>query len=246
MTAPSPLTPELAAALHGASAARFLATRDRGGQPHLVPALSAQAAEDGHIRFAAILPQQTLNDLEANDECALLVVDQDLRWWTLSTRFSGFVDSEGNEKIKRWGRLEVEAVEACDRYRRLRLAVEYGWAGKLGIPKGDDYADTLPRDLARKLATLKAVKGIAYINEDERVTALPCMSLVPAGPGALVCPTKTAPLLQRIPEQTAVAVCLLTFAPSAHQIVGVWEGMGGGFFRTHATIRVRDVLPALA
>ena len=239
-------TEKLAEALQGETSARFLATLDAEDRPHFVPALSAQRNEEGLIRFAAMLPRDTLANLQNNSCCALLIVDQSFRWWTLRTTFTGFVEGEPGAKIKRWGWLRPEGVLAAGKYKRLRLASEYGWTNRLGIPKGDDYAATLPQEISRQINTLKAVKGIAFADEEGDVTALPCLSLVPAGAGALVCGTKTVPALQTIDEGADVAVCVLTFAPNAFHLCGEWEGLGGGFLRSNATIRVTGIRSALA
>lgn len=236
---------ELRQALHGISSARFLATRDGDGRPDFVPALSAELTDDDLIRLAMVLPQQTEANLATHPDCALLVVDQDLAWWSLQTRLAGFADGEPGEKVERWALLEVEGVQSSGRHGRLRLAWEYGWIRSLGMPKHDDYAETLPAEIARRFAPLKAVKGVAWVGEDDRLMTLPCLTMVPGGPGALVCGTKATPALREIPTDAEVAVCLLTFAPSAYQIIGRFEGTGGGLLPSQITVRVLRRRPAL-
>ncbi|NLH50553.1 MAG: hypothetical protein GX444_18415 [Myxococcales bacterium] len=240
------LDERLAAALRGNDAARFLATRDRDGRPYLVPALSAQSAEGGLIRFAAIFPAAVERNLALGGSLALLVVDEKLRWWSLAGRLEGFADGAAGEAVRRWGRLRPTGLLARGEPSTWGLVAEYSLLRLFGIPRGDGYADTLPREVALRLQTLQNVKGIAFVDAENRLIALPCQSLRPAGPGAVVCGTWLVPELRRVPPLARVAICVLTFEPNAYQIHGCFEGIGGGLLRTAATIRVSGLQPALA
>ena len=236
----------LAAALRGNHAARFLATCDRDGRPSLVPALSARVAEDEGIRFAAIFPEAVERNLALGGSLALLVVDEKLRWWSLAGRLEGFTDGAAGEPVRRWGRLRPTGLLARGEHPAWSLIAEYSLLRLFGIPRGDEYAETLPGEVARQLQTLQNVKGLAFVDAANRLTALPCQSLRPAGAGALVCGTRLVPELRRVPQAARVAICVLTFAPNAYQIHGCFEGIGGGLLRTAATIRVNGLQPALA
>jgi len=236
----------LAEALHGNNSARFLATLGEDGRPNLVPALSAVAVNDRLVRVAAILPDQPRVNIAHNPLVALLVIDQTMRWWSLAMHADGYETGRLGEKVGRWLRLELQQIVQRGTMGRLALAGEYGLVRALGIPKGESYADLLPQQIARKLSTIKAIKALAFVDDRERVGALPCLSLVPAGPGALVCGTRVVPPLRAISVDTPVAVCLLTFEPNAYQILGWFEGVGGGLLRSNATIRVLGMAPALA
>ncbi|HPQ71653.1 MAG TPA: pyridoxamine 5'-phosphate oxidase family protein [bacterium] len=243
---PDAIDGRLAEALHGNNSARFLATLGEDGRPNLVPALSAVAANDRLVRVAAILPDQPRINIANNPHVALLVIDQSMRWWSLAMHADGYEAGKPGDKVGRWLRLEQQNIVHQGTMGRLALAAEYGLVRALGIPKGESYADLLPQQIARKLSTLKAIKALAYVDAHERVSALPCLSLVPAGPGALVCGTRVAPQIRAIPVDTPVAVGLLTFEPNAYQILGWFEGAGGGLLRTNVTIRVLGMAPALA
>lgn len=236
----------LAEALHGNNSARFLATLGEDGRPNLVPALSAIAVNERLVRVAAILPDQTRVNIAHNPAIALLVIDQAMRWWSLEMEAAGYEAGQPGEKVGRWLMLKLVRIAHEGKMSRLALSAEYGLMRALGIPKGESYADNLPKRIARKLSTLKAIKALAYADPAGRVGVLPCFSLVPAGPGALVCATRIAPQIREIEVDTPVAVCLLTFEPNAHQILGWFEGIGGGLLRTNATIRVLGMAPALA
>lgn len=238
--------PRLKAALTHERAARFLATRDQSGQPYLVPALSAALTDDGDIRFAAVLPTVVDRNLRHHPECGFLVIDQRLQWWSIGATLSRFDEGAPGEKIRRWGVARPSHVWSAGKVSSWRLTVEYSLIRMLGIPKGDNYRDVLPPDVAQRLSMLKAVKAIAFLDDEQNPVALPCGSLVPAGPGALVCGTRATPQLAGIPEEAPVAICLLTFVPSAYQIHGWFEGVGGGLLRNSATIRVAGLHPALA
>jgi Pyridoxamine 5'-phosphate oxidase len=235
----------LQAALAGNSAARFLATCDAAGLPHVVPALSAQLAPGERVRFAAVLPEATEHNLTAGAACALLVIDEKMRWWSLGLRFVGFTAGEPGAPVQRWGELAFERLLAQGKIGSLRLTGEFTLIRAFGIAGGEDYADTLPGDIARRLGTLKAVKAMSFVDADGAPVALPCPTLTPAGPGAMVFGVKAVPQLASLVAGTDVAVCLLTFAPAAYQIFGRFEGVGGGLLPGTATIRVRGVRPAL-
>ncbi|MDP8225255.1 MAG: hypothetical protein P9L99_17980 [Candidatus Lernaella stagnicola] len=239
---PSPL---LQQALTGDGAARFLATRGADDQPSLVPALSARRDGD-ELRLAAVLPDRVLHDLGHDPRSALLVIDQRMNWWNLQTEFVAFEDGAPGDPIGRWGRLRPVAVTAAGRISSLRLTIEYAVVRMFGIARGDDYPHELPQEVAQRFSMLKAVKSVAYLDEDGKPLALPCFSMVPAGSGALVCGTGTVAPLRDIPAGAPVAICLLTFQPQAYQIHGWFEGVGGGLLPHAASIKVGRLVPALA
>lgn len=241
-----PMDEILSAALRGNHAARFLATRDENGIPSLVPALSANLADGQIIRVAAILPAAVKSDLLRGGPVTLLVIDEKLRWWSLAVSLAGWADGASGERVRRWVLLRPTELRASGRYSSLGLVAEYSLLRVFGVAKGDDFTETLPREVAGKLQTLQNVKALAFVNEQDQLEALPCQSLMPAGPGALVCGTRTLPRLRSIPPGAPVAACVLTFEPNAYQIQGRFEGLGGGLFRTAATFRVAGLRPALA
>jgi len=236
-------TPHLADAMHGRHAARFLATRDDAGQPYLVPALSAELQDDGLVQFAAILPPPIPQNLHRHPICALLVIDEKLRWWCLRFRFAGLKPGNPQTPIKNWIVLEPQALVIHGQYSGLRLILEFTKIRMLGTAGDGDFPHPLPNEIARHLPTLKTIKGVACLDPDGAPLALPCLSLTTAGPGALICPTGQIPRLREIPNGAPLAICLLTFEPNAYQIHGCL--LGGGRRRHRVVIRIEGVRPAL-
>ena len=84
------LSPEVMRALSGPRTPKFLATRDAGGTPNVVPVLSLEAADERTIIFGELMIWKTRRNLGADPRLSILVLSADLRGWAIRGRFVEF------------------------------------------------------------------------------------------------------------------------------------------------------------
>lgn len=99
----------------------------------------------------------------------------------------------------------------------------------------------MPLPVKEKFSRLKAIKMLAYCDEDGYPDILPALSLLPADERTLVFrPPPPGTLAVGKP----VAACVITFEPVAYQIKGRFVGIRGGIGGQIGLIAVNEVYSA--
>lgn len=228
--------------LLGLNTPKFLATLGPDGRPNVVPVLSISPGDDpGVLLFGEFMINKTRRNLEANPRLAVLVVSQDLAFFTVRGRLVDFrrsgpeFDRVSSQPLFRYnpytglrsvgimqveraseiGHLSAAAVVLSVLVRRLRAAT----AARAVHAEGK--TTPFPRPVREKFSRLKALKVLAWAGEDGYPRVVLDPGMVPGGPGLVVHPGS------RLPGGIPLAAAVLTPDPVAYQVKGRLAGDGG-------------------
>ncbi len=224
-------------AFHGEMVPKFLATRDAGGRPNVVPIVSLDAVDDRTLVFAELFTWKTRDNLEADPRVAVAVVTEDLCAWTIRGRFREYVEGgpyvdHMNAKdifrynayvgVTRVGVIDVEEVTGAWQFNKLGVAYSLlpCWLLRRFFGAASDGA--LPPRVAEKFARTHSVKVMACMGSDGHPLVCPTFSLVPArGASMLVHLGRAQRPVRALGRGREVAASVITMDPIAYQVKGV-------------------------
>ncbi len=233
-------TPGLMEALRGEMTPKFLATRNAGGMPNVVPVVSIMPADDqpDTLFFGNFLLRKSLQNLQQDPRVGILVITQDLQGWILKGEFVEFqrtgpyVERQMNSSLLRYnaytgirnaGVIRVMSLEGSFRISKLQVAVDYLQARLAALRVvGGPGTVSMPAAVRKEFAKMVAVKVLAWLDVDGCPLVVPTLSLQPAGPKAML--GRTRPGLPAPPPGAVVASNVLTFEAISYQVKGRWEG----------------------
>jgi len=264
MSAPSSrsgLDPETITALSGSRTPKFLATRDDGGTPNVVPVLSLEAVDERTIIFAELMIWKTRRNLEADQRVSILAISADLRAWTIKGRFKEFqrtgphydhlMKSEDVRYNAYSGIRSAGVIEVLDAARQLRFsraglmvdAIRSRWlARRLTGSGGGEFA--MPRQLREKFGRIRAAKAVAFLDDEGHPECLPAMAMATAGAAGLVWGGSGSEQLAFPRSGQRVAAAVITMEPVAYQVKGEFQGWRSSLGRKLGAIRVQEAYSA--
>ncbi len=244
----SPFEPALHEALQGDRTPKFLGSLDSEGRPNCVPVISIMPCEGNTLVFGEFLMNKTRQNIEQNDKVGIAVLNADLLGWSLTGLFRGFettgphVDMVNLSPMFRYnaytsvraaGIIEVVDVSPPRQLTKLGLLCSYlgvRAAAALGSRAGKDR-EIMPLRVAEKFQRISAVRAMAFCNSEGFPRTIPLMACVPAGRSRLVLGDPlSSPELPSLPDNTEVAVGIITTDPVAYQVKGAYHhrrGRGG-------------------
>jgi hypothetical protein len=96
-----------------------------------------------------------------------------------------------------------------------------------------------------KFDRLKAVKFLAYRDDEGFPACIPVPSLFPSGKGKMIFgASKDRRILQRVPQGTMMAASVITLDPVAYQIKGPFEGMRSSRVGSVGFMRIQEAYSA--
>lgn len=263
------LNPAVMRALAGMRTPKFLATRDAGGIPNVVPVLSLEAADEQTIIFAEMMIWKTRRNLQADRRLAIMVLAPDLRGWTVRGRFVGFqttgphldrIMANENMRYNAYGGIrsagviqvaEVTRTFKLSQARVLLDAARSRWlARRLARdgppPEAASLPDrqAMPVQVRDKFGRVQAAKALAILDAGGHPDCLPALSLVPAGPARLVFGGATAEDLAALAPGSPIAAAVLSMEPVAYQVKGEFAGSRASLGRRLGVIDVREAYSA--
>jgi len=264
MSAPSSrseLDPEAITALSGSRTPKFLATRDDGGTPNVVPVLSLEAVDERTIIFAELMIWKTRRNLEADQRVSILAISADLRAWTIKGRFKEFqrtgphydhlMKSEDVRYNAYSGIRSAGVIEVLDAPRKLEFsraglmvdAIRSRWlARRVAGDGGGGFA--MPPQLRDKFGRIRAAKAVAFLDDEGHPECLPAMAMATAGAAGLVWGGSGSEQLAFPRSGQRVAAAVITMEPVAYQVKGEFQGWRSSLGRKLGAIRVQEAYSA--
>jgi len=255
------LSPGAVRALAGARTPKFLATRDTGGVPNVVPVLSLEAADEQTIIFGEMMIWKTRRNLEADPRLAIMVLAPDLRGWTIRGRFVEFqrtgphfdhIMASENVRYNAYGGIRSAGVIRVEEVTRafklsqtgvLLDAARSRWLARR-LSRDGAVPATMPVQVVEKFGRLRAAKALAFLDGSGHPDCLPALSLAPAGPARLVFGGAAAEGLAALAAGSSVAAAVLTMEPVAYQVKGMFAGLRPSLGRRLGVIDVREAYSA--
>jgi hypothetical protein len=255
------LSAEVIRALSGARTPKFLATRDAGGTPNVVPVLSLEAADEKTIIFGEMMIWKTRRNLEADPRVCVLVLTADLRGWAIRGRFAEFQRSgayfdhimesrdlryNAYSGIRSAGVIEVIEVQRTFEFSRTGLLIDTlrgRWLARdLFGNRGSEGA--MPLQVEEKFRRLKAVKAVAFADAGGHLDCLPAMAMVSGGAGGLVWGGYGGEDVTGLEPGSPIAAAVITMDPVAYQVKGDFRGWRSSLGRRLGAIDVREAYSA--
>ncbi|HUW62501.1 MAG TPA: pyridoxamine 5'-phosphate oxidase family protein [Candidatus Bathyarchaeia archaeon] len=238
------LTPELKAALSGETTPKFLATLDADDRPNCVPVISLTPWDDTTLVFGEFFMNKTRRNLLINAKVGVAAINDKLEGWSLKGTFLGFetagrrVDWLNQTPLFRYnaytsarsaGAIRIEQVSALPAISRWRLVSDFGRVRLVAPFLKGSGRPCMPGRVCEKFQRMKAVRALAFRDEDEYPRAFPILACIAAGPGRLLL---RGPMLDgrriRLAPDTEAAVAVITMEPIAYQVKGTYRGEMGG------------------
>ena len=248
-------TPGLLEALRGEMVPKFLATRNPGGVPNVVPVVSIlpDEGEPDTLFFGNFLLRKSISNLKQDRRVGILVITEALHGWVLKGDFvefqqtGSYVDRQKMSSLLRYnpytgirnaGVIRVRSLEGTFRISKVQVATDYLLA-RLAIALGagrhlGEDGVVMPLPVRNVFAKMIAVKVLAWVDGDGYPAVVPALSLQPAFERLLV--GRTMRPLPVPTEDAPVAANILTFEAISYQAKGRWKGDG----RTGA-LRVQEI-----
>ena len=260
-TAESRLSPAAMRALAGARTPKFLATRDAGGIPNVVPVLSLEAAGDQTIIFGEMMIWKTRRNLEADPRVSIMVLAPDLRGWTIRGRFVEFqiagphldrIKAGENVRYNAYGGIRsagvIRVTETARTFKLSRARVlldgaRSRWLARRLARDGPAEA-VMPVQVRDKFGRLQAAKALAFLDADGHPDCLPALSLMPAGASRLVFGGPTVEGVAGLAPGSLIAAAVLALEPVAYQVKGEFAGLRASLGRRLGVIDVREAYSA--
>lgn len=215
--------------LNVVTTAKFLATADGGGRVNVAPVLSLCHYRDDLLVFGDLMMWKTKKNLAQNNRVGILVMDENLAYYTVGGTFAGFetkgeaYDLISNSPLIKYnaysgfrsaGLIRVESagpVRALSKWKVIREWLPgVLWGGGVSFR----------RVVSEKFRRLRALKALAYLDERGWPAVLP----VPA------VKIKGDTLLFKDPGCPAgvfAAMAVITPDPVTYQVKGTLAGEGG-------------------
>ncbi len=214
--------------LAGTFTPKFMATRDGMGNVNVVMISSIEYYQE-MIVFSNLFMWRTARNLEEDPRAFILVMDQNLNFFEIEGHFIGF--EETGELVDHLNRSEFTRYNA---YTGIRCAgkieiVRVYPVKKMSLPwfLGKYLASRLllahtrpsfPVNVAQKFTTLKSIKVISYLDEDDKPVTRPLPALTSSG-DYLITPVK-------LPHGRRYAACVITPDIVSFQVKGTIERRG--------------------
>jgi len=261
VVAQNKLSPEAMRALSGPRTPKFLATRDAGGTPNVVPVLSLEAADERTIIFGELMIWKTRRNLGADPRLSILVLSADLRGWAIRGRFVEFqrtgayfdhlMESESirynaYSGIRSAGVIEVLDVPRTFKFSRASLLIDTlrsRWLARrlFGKSRG---AGAMPPQVQEKFSRLRAVKAAAFLDAGGHPECLPALAMVSAGSAGLVWGGCSAEDRTGLKPGSPIAATVITMEPVAYQVKGEFNGWHPSLGRKLGAIKVLEAFSA--
>ncbi len=255
------LSLEAMRALSGLRTPKFLATRDAGGTPNVVPVLSLEAADEKTIIFGEMMIWKTRRNLEADPRVSILVLTADLRGWAIRGRFVEFQRSGAHfdhimesqdlrynaySGIRSAAVIEVLEVARTFEFSRAGLLIDTlrsRWLAR-GLFGNRGSEGAMPLQVEEKFRRLKAVKAVAFADVGGHPDCLPAMAMVSAGAGGLVWGGYGGEDVTGPEPGSPMAAAVITMEPVAYQVKGEFRGWHQSLGRRLGAIEVREAYSA--
>lgn len=237
---------------------KFLATVNDKGEPNVVLVATIRPNGEDRMAFGDFLLNKTAGNLDGNPKTAVLVMTEQLEWWSMTTDFSGWEETgelvetfnssdlfryNAYTGIRRAGKLDNAKIIETGKVGKLGLALDFGMTGlSKNFLKSNGKTEKMPMPVAEKFSRIQAVKILSYVREDGYPVCLPLMSSQPIDSANLVFGLGCTPdLIKDMPEKTFCAVNVVTFDPVSYQIKGTFQGYAGTLFGKKGVINVEQV-----
>ena len=261
VVAPGQLSAEAMGALSGPHTPKFLATRDVGGTPNVVPVLSLEAADERTIIFGEFMIWKTRRNLEADPRVSILVLTADLRGWTIRGRFVEFqrtgayfdriMESPSMRYNPYTGIRSAGVIEVLDNSRTFEFAragvlidtLRSRWLARR-LAGNSAGQGVMPKPVQEKFSRLRAVKAAAFLNAEGHPECLPALAMVPAGSAALVWGGCGSERLADLTPGSPIAAAVITMQPVAYQVKGEFRGWHRSLGRRLGAIEVLEAYSA--
>ena len=221
---------------------KFAATVSDDGVPNVVPLLTTNAADATTLIFARFMIWKTARNLAANRKITINVIGPGFCSWIIRGEFQEFVrqgpylEHYNRKALFRYnayaGAGEVGVIKVLEARGPLPLgllrSLFYGWLrerSRNGHAGAHDQV-VMPPPVQEKFDLRLAIKYLGFVEEDGFPIALPCLDLHSRSADVLAYAVPRAnghPLSQLRPAQK-IAAAVLTLAPVAYQVKGVFAG----------------------
>ncbi len=220
---------------------KFLATVDEEGKPNVVLIATMEPGGETRMNYADFLMHKTARNLDGNSKTGVLVITEQLAWWTMLADQVGW--EEKGPLVDHFNSTDLFRYNAYTGVRRvgmldLKEMLATGAVGKLGllsdftktlISRGSfgrgNGSEKMTNNVKEKFGRLQAVKVLSWVREDGYPVAVPVLSMQPSNSRTLVFGMGTAPeMIQDIPANAPCAVNVVTFEPVSYQVKGTFTG----------------------
>ena len=238
------LSPKLKSALSGETTPKFLATLDVEGQPNCVPVISLTPWDDTTLVFGEFFMNKTRKNLHINSKVGVAVINEKLEGWSLKGTFLGFETTgpriewlnqtpmfryNAYTSARSAGAIRIEQVSVLPAISRAKLLCDLVRLRLLAPFLKGSGRPCMPGRVCEKFQRMKAVRALAFRDEDGYPRAFPILACIPAGSGRLLL---RGPMLDgrriRLAPETEAAVAVITMDPIAYQVKGTYRGEMGG------------------
>jgi predicted pyridoxine 5'-phosphate oxidase superfamily flavin-nucleotide-binding protein len=230
------MDPELRQALQGERTPKFLATVSADGIPNVVPVISIEPESDSTLLFAELMIWKTKSNLLADPRVSVSVLSDDFHHWTLRGRFEGFEETGprfehvSSNNLFRYnaytgprsaGVIRIEDIVSHGSLTAVGnvcglLAMQLTRATAFGLHK---KGVTMPPQVLKKFARLKAGKCLAYTDRGGHPVAVARLGMAPMGVDRLLIGNET--MSPTVYDGTLpAAACVIAFEPVAYQVKG--------------------------
>lgn len=254
--------PGLLEALKGEMTPKFLATRNAGGIPNVVPVVSILPSDDeaDTLFFGNFLLRKSIQNLQEDPRVCVLVITPGLQGWVLLGDFVEFqrtgpyVERQMNSSLLRYnaytgvrsaGVIRVNSLVGEFKVGKLNVALDYALTKVAAVRMGDGQAHgvVVPAPVRAEFSKMVAVKVLAWIGSDGYPRVAPVLSLQPAGQRRMVHRLGENPAGWPT-EGDSVACNILTFEAISYQLKGRWERHGSaGLVTVHEVYAGGPPLP---
>lgn len=237
------LDAKLKQALSGEMTPKFLATLDDAGKPNCVPVISLAPWDDTTLIFGEFLMNKTRANLLVNDKVGVTVINDALETWSLKGTFLGFETTgphvewinhqpmfryNAYTSIRAAGVIRVESVSSMSAYSSKGLLFDFAqlWLAAPFLKRSGRAC--MPLRVREKFGRTKAVRALAFRDEDGFPCTMTVMACIPSGANRLLLRSKAICACRDISPETEVAISIITMDPVAYQVKGTYQGCVAG------------------
>ena len=249
-------------ALRNDALPKFAATVSREGIPNVVPLLTASLADETTLIFARFMIWKTAQNLEANGRITINVIGPGLHSWIIKGEFQEYarqgpyLEYFNRKTLFRYnayaGAGEVGVIRVREASGPLPLGLGRSlFYSLLRQPSRENHhcsqvQKVMPEVVREKFDRRLAIKYLGFVEDDGSPVAIPCLDLHARDANALAfaLPRANGHPLCQLRSGRKMAASVLTLAPVAYQVKGVYIGEDKVFGSRQGVIRLEESFTA--
>ncbi len=236
---------ELAMALAGEMTPKFMGTLDSEDVPNCVPATTTALFDSDTLVFGEFLMNKTRRNLLGCAKVGIAVITESFETWSIRGSFAGFETSgkhfdfinesplfryNAYTSIRAAGIIRIEGVSMKATLGKGRYMWDFVYAKCAEtLLRERNSRRVMPGPVIEKFSRFKAVRGVAYCDEQKYPRTFATVAAVSCGANRLVFGDALFQACgNAITRGSMIAASVLTKEPIAYQVKGRYRGMSLG------------------